>query len=185
MPETVILRTARLLLRPLSLADAPRVESLVSDPEVARTTANIPHPYPPGGAEAYIKAHLAAGDSAGEIVWAITEAAEGLVGTIGLRNNAAQLKGELGYWIGKPYWRRGYATEAGTAIVRHGFLDLNLNRVFAHHMARNPASGRVLQKIGMRHEGTLRQDLRRDGRFEDLELYGILCSEFAPETSIP
>jgi RimJ/RimL family protein N-acetyltransferase len=185
MPDQPTLTTPRLVLRSLALSDAPRVEELVSDADVASTTANIPHPYQAGGARTYIENHLAGSSATGEIVWAITERTAGLIGAIGLRHEASQMKAELGYWIGKPWWRQGYATEAGRAAIEYGFLGLGLNRIFAHHMVRNPASGRVLEKLGMRHEGSLRQHLRRDGRFEDLELYGILRSEFAREVPVP
>jgi RimJ/RimL family protein N-acetyltransferase len=75
----------------------------------------------------------------------------------------------------------GFATEAGAALLRYGFETLGLNRIFAHHMRRNPASGRVMQKLRMRYEGSLRQHFRRNDRFEDLECYGILKQEYSPE----
>ena len=58
-------------------------------------------------------------------------------------------RAELGYWIGVPWWNRGYATEAGRALLDFGFGTLGLHRIMAHHMMRNPASGRVMQKLGM------------------------------------
>lgn len=89
-------------------------------------------------------------------------------------NNCA----ELGYWIGKPYWGRGYCTEAARAIVRYGFDDLHLHRIHSSHFASNPASGRVMQKIGMTREGCLRQHIRKWGQWEDVVLYGILRSQW-------
>jgi len=64
-------------------------------------------------------------------------------------------RAELGYWIGVPYWGKGYATEAARSVVNYGFSTLELHRIFASHVPANPASGRVLTKIGMRHEGRL------------------------------
>jgi [ribosomal protein S5]-alanine N-acetyltransferase len=84
----------------------------------------------------------------------------------------------LGYWIGKPYWGRGFCTEAARAVLRYAFTELGLNRVHAYHFHHNPASGRVLQKIGMTHEGLLRQHVKKWGQFIDNELYSILRSEF-------
>ena len=81
---------------------------------------------------------------------------------------------EMGSWIGKPYWNQGYATEAAKAIIKQGFEVMKLNRIHAHHFARNAASGKVLLKIGMKHEGTLRQHVVKWDKFEDIELYGIL-----------
>ncbi len=87
-----------------------------------------------------------------------------------------------GYWIGRPYWNRGYATGAGRAVLAFAFGEPGLNRVYAHHFSGNPASGRVLQKLGMRHEGRPRQHVRKWEGYEDLELCGILRSEWPANT---
>jgi RimJ/RimL family protein N-acetyltransferase len=101
-----------------------------------------------------------------------------MVGNVGLRLCPQHARGELGYLIGKRYWGRGYCTEAVRAALRYAFNELKLNRVFAEHFSRNPASGRVMQKTGMRYEGILRQHLRKlDGQFEDAVTYGILRAE--------
>ncbi len=97
-----------------------------------------------------------------------------LIGAVGLRIDDEDQRAELGYWIGKPYWGQGYCTEAAGAVIRFGFEQLGLNRIFAHHFARNPASGRVMQKLGMAHEGRLPQHVKKGDAFEDLELYGIV-----------
>ena len=77
-----------------------------------------------------------------------------------------------------PYWRQGYATEAARAMVGHAFTATEMHRVMAQHVTRNPASGRVMQKIGMRYEGRLRDHVRRWDRYEDVEVYGILRDEW-------
>ena len=82
--------------------------------------------------------------------------------------------------IGVDYWNNGYATEAARRIVEFGFNGLELNRIGAKTLKRNTTSGRVLQKLGMKHEGTIRQGKMKWGKFEDLELYGILKSEWQP-----
>jgi RimJ/RimL family protein N-acetyltransferase len=97
-----------------------------------------------------------------------------LVGAIGIDVEERHARAELGYWIGVPYWGRGYATEAATAVVAHAFDDLGLNRVYAYHFTTNPASGRVLQKIGMRHEGTRRAHTRKGDAYLDSDAYAIL-----------
>jgi RimJ/RimL family protein N-acetyltransferase len=84
----------------------------------------------------------------------------------------------LGYWIGVPYWGKGYATEAANAVVEFGFGTLHLNRIFAHHFAGNTGSGKVLEKIGMRHEGQFRQHIRKWDKFIDIENYGLLAEEY-------
>jgi RimJ/RimL family protein N-acetyltransferase len=82
----------------------------------------------------------------------------------------------MGYWIGKPYWNKGFTTEAAQAIINYGFDILELNRIHAHHFSRNVSSGKVLLKIGMQHEGRFRQHVKKWDKFEDIELYGILKS---------
>jgi len=103
-----------------------------------------------------------------------------LAGAISLKIDRESDRADLGYWLGEPYWGQGYCTEAARAIVRHGFDVLGLNRIHAAHFARNPASGRVLQKAGMRQEGVARQHVRKWGRYEDLVLYGLRRSECDP-----
>ena len=78
-----------------------------------------------------------------------------------------------------PYWKQGYCTEAARAVLRYGFETRGLNRIGARHLARNPASGRVMQKLGMHYEGTRRQHVLKWGVFEDIVLYAILKSEYS------
>ena len=85
--------------------------------------------------------------------------------------------GEIGYWVGLPYWNRGYATEASAALLDFGFDVLGLNRILARHITRNPASGRVMQKVGMEFEGISRQHFLARGQFEDVACYAILSSD--------
>jgi len=173
------LRTQRLILRPFNISDAAIVQRLAGAKAIADTTLNIPHPYPDGAAEAWISSHsrrYADGESA---IFALVEHEHGiLIGAIGLEISVGHGSAELGYWIGKPYWNQGYCTEAAGTVLRFAFDDLGLNRVQARHFTRNPASGRVMHKIGMSHEGHLRQAVRKWGKFEDLELYAILKEDF-------
>jgi RimJ/RimL family protein N-acetyltransferase len=173
------LTTERLLLRPFLAADATTVEQLAGVWEVAETTLNIPHPYPAGGAAAWIDSHAAAWETDGRLTLAIcvADAPRDVVGAISLAVVAEHARAELGYWVGADSWGRGYATEAGRAIVSFGFSTLGLNRIQARHFVRNPASGRVMQKLGMRLEGVLRQAYRRWDRFEDVAMYAILASD--------
>ncbi len=167
------LRTKRLVLRPFTLADAPRVQQLAGAHEVALNTLSIPHPYPDGAAEEWIRSHE---QKKGEIGFAIDDGE--LVGAIGLKVKRDDDIAEIGYWIGVPYWGRGYASEAAAEVIRFGFEELKLNKIFAAHFSRNPASGRVLQKLGMKFEGTLRQQHKKWGEYVDEEFYGILRSDW-------
>ena len=180
MRERPTLTTVRLVLRPLTMADAPDVQRLAGEREVAATTLRIPHPYEPGMAEQWIRTHQEAYERGELVNFAIVRRADNtLIGDIGLRINQHHAHAELGYWIGIPFWSQGYCTEAARAVVQYGFEGLRLHRIHATHMTRNPASGRVMQKIGMTYEGCLRQHVQKWGVFEDLATYGILQSEYA------
>jgi [ribosomal protein S5]-alanine N-acetyltransferase len=176
------LRTPRLALRPFTARDAADVRRLAGDRAVADTTLNIPHPYEIELAEAWIATHTGGEQAGTSRVFAITLADTGeLVGAIGLTIDRRFDRAELGYWIGPGFWNRGYCTEAARAVVAHGFAALGLHRIHATHLTRNPASGRVMQKVGMTHEGRARDHVRKWDRFEDIERYGILAGEWAPD----
>jgi RimJ/RimL family protein N-acetyltransferase len=175
-PELV---TERLLLRPFTLADAPTVQKLAGDRDIASVTLNIPHPYEDGMAEEWIGTHEKAFEEGKEVVFAVVlHENDALIGAVGLMINQEHERAEMGYWIGKPYWGNGYCTEAARAMLGYGFNTLGLNRIHATHLTRNPASGRVMEKIGMTSEGHLRQHVKKWDVFEDLEQYAILENEY-------
>jgi RimJ/RimL family protein N-acetyltransferase len=157
------------------MSDAADVQRLAGDRAIADTTLNVPHPYEDGMAEAWIGTHAREFAERRLVNFAITLAADGsLLGSIGLQlDRETPGAGELGYWVGVPYWNRGYCTEAATAVLDYGFAELELERIHAHHLLRNPASGRVLAKAGMRREGVARQEFRKGERYEDIVLYGM------------
>ena len=170
------LETARLILRGYSPSDIPDLVRLIGSREIAAHTLRIPHPY----SEQDAKDFLESGECNDELRFAITLRTDGsLCGGIGLKMNESHHHAELGYWIGVPLWGNGYATEAAHRVLQHGFEVLKLNRIFASHFKSNPASGKVLKKIGMRYEGSLRQHICKWGQFIDLELYGMLSSDWA------
>jgi ribosomal-protein-alanine N-acetyltransferase len=175
-----ILETERLLLRQLIPQDAPAVAQLAGRREIADTTISIPHPYSERQAWEWIMRCADLYNGGKSLVFGLQLKREGqLVGTIGLRDiESEHCEAELGFWIGVQYWRQGYATEAARAAVAFGFKQLGLNRIYAYHMVRNPASGRVLAKVGMRPEGRLRQRVRKWGVFEDVILMAALRQEW-------
>jgi RimJ/RimL family protein N-acetyltransferase len=176
------LRTERLILGAFEPDEAPELERLAGLREIADTTVTIPHPYRLSDAEQFIALQQDGMAEGHELVFAIHRRPDGqLLGCVSLRDiDPVHLQAELGYWIGVPYWNQGYATEAARAVVTLGFDQLGLNRIYAHHMARNPASGRVLERIGMRREGVLRQRVRKWGRFEDVVIYAVLRDDRDP-----
>ena len=173
------LATARLVLRPFTLSDAPDVMRMAGAPEVARTTLLIPHPYEPGMAESWIGSHPSSFVLREQVNFAIVLREPGtLCGAIALALSERDRNAELGYWIGRDYWGRGICTEAAREVVRYSFEELKLHRVYAGHFASNPASGRVLERVGMQREGCLRQHHIKCGEYEDRIEFGMLADEW-------
>lgn len=183
MPTLV---TERLVLRPFRPDDAADVQRLAGDRAIADTTLNIPHPYEDGMAEEWISKHQDAFDEGAQVALAITRKSDGsLVGGISLMSIAAGHKAALGYWIGKEYWNHGFCSEAGRALLRYAFTELALLKVYALYFVRNPASGRVLGKLGMSKEGTLRKHVKKWDTYEDVVVCGILKEEWEESVSPP
>ena len=139
------LETQRLTLRPYREADIAELLPLIGTREVAATTLRIAHPYTDQDARAF----LALAHEPGKIWLAITLRSDARqIGGIGLRVDDQHQHAELGYWLGVPYWGQGYATEAAREMLRYGFEELQLHRIFASHFKHNPTSGRVLGEAG-------------------------------------
>lgn len=142
------LTTERLVLRPLKREDAGPISLFCSDFNVARMLARIPHPYPPGAAEAFVERALSG--RVPETVYAIESvhgAPTGFVGVTGLRRVEGEPDPRLGYWLGRPAWGRGMATEAVRAVIDEGFAQ-GLERLASDVFLDNAASRRVLEKTG-------------------------------------
>jgi RimJ/RimL family protein N-acetyltransferase len=178
LPDPI--HTARLVLRPPEPSDAPAIRRLANDVDIARNTLTIPHPYPEGAAESWIAMVTEKWAEGNHAAFAICDRTSGeLRGVIGLRIERDQQRAELGYWIGKPFRGQGLAGEAARAVLDYGFAALELERIYAAHFPWNPASGRVLEKAGMRREGTLRGHVQKNGARIDLQFFGILRAEHA------
>lgn len=175
MTTAPTLETARLKLRPYGEADIAELLPLIGTREVAATTLRIAHPYTEKDARAF----LALAQNTDRMWLAITLRTDRRqIGGIGLTTDQQHQHAELGYWLGVPFWGQGYATEAAREMLRYGFEDLRLHRIFASHFKHNPSSGRILSKLGMRHEGCQREHLRKWDQFVDSELYGVLRQEW-------
>jgi len=174
------LRTGRLILRLPTREDCRMLMTAIGDPKIAATTLNIPHPYTIDDAYAWIervndpevrKTNL-------ELSIFLEETGE-LVGGVGLSSiNHEHHRAELGYWCAVEHWKKGIATEAAARVIRHGFEDLNLERIYAICFFNNPASAKVLEKIGMVYEGLARHEYVKDGRFIDIHHYAILRGDW-------
>jgi [ribosomal protein S5]-alanine N-acetyltransferase len=170
------LTTQRLVLRRFTLDDAPAVHTLLSTPEISETTLMIAYPYPEGAAESWIDSHQEALDKGDGLTWAVTlRAGDTFMGAIGLHVDQAHARGSMGYWLGVPYWNKGYMSEAATAVTGWALGALGLHRVEAQCFTRNPASARVMEHAGLHYEGTMEGSVRKNGRFEDVAIYARLA----------
>jgi len=177
--NAVSFETGRLLLRPLSLSDSEVVMRLAGDKKVSDTVLFIPHPYPEGLAARWIRSTRRKRISGSEQTFAVTIKAGGeFLGAMGLRIDKSGLIGDAGYWIGVPYWNKGYATEALRALISFGFETLGLHKITAHYLEGNIASGRVMEKSGMIKEGVQRKELHKNNNWFDTVHYGILSDEY-------
>lgn len=146
--------TSRLVLEPLELHHAPQVTRFCRLWEVARYTANMPHPYPAGCAEAFAKDAVSKRETGGGWVYAVTVADGGeVIGVIDITLCDKDRSGELGYAFAPWSWGHGYASEAARALIEFAFQVLRLDKVEAFAMVENEASERLLTRIGMRRIG--------------------------------
>lgn len=169
------LRTPRLTIRRLTMKDAEDLFEYSKDPEVARHVLWDAHKTV-GESRAYIRYTLRKYRMGEPASFAIELNETGrVIGTIGFmwyqRDNNAT---EVGYSLARAYWNRGLMTEALTALLIFAFDRMGFHRIEAQHETDNPASGAVMRKAGMRHEGTLRGRLYNKGRYVDVDLYAIV-----------
>jgi RimJ/RimL family protein N-acetyltransferase len=144
-------RTDRLLLRPGWTQDAPALYAAVADEAIVRNLASAPWPYTLADAEAFLATERPAATPS-LLIFRRTLGAPQLAGAIGFGRRPDD-EIELGYWIARPFWGLGYATEACRAAIAMARDSLRLTRLQAGHFLDNPASGRVLDKLGFRPRG--------------------------------
>ena len=179
--STPVCDTARLRLRGVMPGDEEALYALLSDERVVRFmlfplftreragrfVARLQEPPAPGQPP--------------QLVLAITERAGGVaIGLCGLVVRPEMEEAELWYLLRPASWGQGLVTEAARALVDHGFGPLALHRLWASCLPENPASARVMEKLGFRREGLLRQNLRIHGEWRDSYLYALLASEWTP-----
>ena len=152
-PTTQTIRAGRLVLRAPRRSDAGPIGHYCSDPRLARMTASVPHPYPPGAAEAYLES-IASG-RVSEEVWVMDASPADWSETVGLISFRPE-RAEIGFWVGPPFWGTGFASEAVGALSDHLFRTRGLPRITAEVQADNDASLRVLEKAGFRRAGEKR-----------------------------
>ncbi|WDV44204.1 GNAT family N-acetyltransferase [Clostridiaceae bacterium M8S5] len=167
--------TNRLILRLFEEKDAKTVTELCNNYNLYKSTLNLPYPYTEECALIWIKNHKSNFINNKLYEMAIIDKETGtLYGCISLSNNKNFGRGELAYWIGEKFWGNGYATESSKAMIEFAFKVKGMHKVFARYFASNPASGRVMEKVGMIKEGILKEHIIKEGRYKDLIYYGIV-----------
>jgi len=169
----LVLETERLRLRPFTFDDEAAVFALVSDPEIARFVRFKAH-RTPAETRAFLELVQQYYRRGEPFAWAIVRREDGrLIGSCGFVSQGGERRSaEIGYWLGKPYWGKGYAEEAAQALVRFGFEQMGLEFVEAKCFLENRAGQRVIEKLGMKFEGTDRSEMIK-GEYPELNMYGI------------
>lgn len=171
-PSTITPKTMHITLRPWQLHEAPLLSELANNPAIAANMMDqFPLPFTLEVAQQFITRHLAPTPT---LIHAI-EVDGTPVGSIGIHplSDIDRFNGELGYWLGEPYWGRGIITQAIQLKVQHVFAHLDLQRIFARPFARNQASCRALEKAGFNLEATLHQTRFKNGQWEDELIYAV------------
>lgn len=174
-----VIETERLILRKVTMRDAMDIHRYARDKEVARHVLWEAH-HSLMETRSYVRFLLFQYRSGEPGSWGIVLRETGrVVGTIGYMNHSADnATVEVGYSLSREHWGKGLMTEALTAVISETFRALTLHRIEAMHFTDNPASGRVMEKCGMRHEGHLREKICCKGVFRDVEMWGILRKDW-------
>jgi RimJ/RimL family protein N-acetyltransferase len=177
------LATERLTLNDFNLDEGERVAQMAGDRRVFEMTSGIPHPYEPLQATEWISGHAVQAKKHNYIFAIRLKENQQLIGCVNVAVNRRHDSGCLGYWIGPEHWGRGYGTEAVRRVIQFAFEEKFVNKVWAQHKAKNIASGRLMEKCGMKTEGIMREHFKGEDSFEDLVFKSILKSEYHFENS--
>jgi RimJ/RimL family protein N-acetyltransferase len=176
--EKIIIKGKRINLRTPEIKDAYSIKEYAKDKSISKYTVHIPYPYKIEDALSFIKKNKEKLKKKEEYSLGI-EINNEIVGMVSLFNiNYKNKNAELGYWIGKPFRGKGYATEAAKLIIDFGFKKLGFIRIFAKLNHENAESAKVLERLGFKYEGRLRKHRFQNGRYCDELRYGLLEEEF-------
>lgn len=173
------LSTKRLLLRKLGAADIPSLVTYANNKAVADNVLNIPHPYTEEDAIFWLNFVQQGFKNLERFVFAVVlKENDEFIGAVGLHLNGKHNGAELGYWLGQPFWSKGYVTEAVSAVLGFGFEELNLHKIYATHFTDNLASGKVMIKNGMIKEGELKEQYKVGDVYKSVVQYRLLKEEY-------
>lgn len=179
------LQTERLFLRPLQVSDAEAMWSYVSDPDFPKYMTWEAHK-DINETKEFLQGKEKEFADAKSVVWSIfmNDAFVGLIGLEGVKrylNTVKTDRAELGYWLGSKFWGQGIMLEAGKAVLRFGFEEMELHKVTVGHFSENPQSQRVIEKLGFRLVGLQKEHFHKNGKWHDHYVYEMLRNEFTKE----
>jgi RimJ/RimL family protein N-acetyltransferase len=173
------LETQRLILREITVNDALRITTLLNNHKISRYLSRVPYPYTVDDANEWIGLIREKYKDEKQINFAIVEKnSQTYMGSIGFNTNKEHNRASIGYWLGEEYWGRGFVTEAGKELLKYGFEVLDLHRIYCSHFDANPASGKVMQKIGLKYEGRRVEHFYKGDEYFDLIDYGAVNPKY-------
>ncbi len=172
------LHTSRLTLGQLEISDIPTITAYASNPNVSKMLRTMPYPYAEKDAIFWLNRSRTEFEKQTSYIFRIGLATGEFIGGIGLHIKKAHQKAVIGYWIGEPFWGKGYMTEALGAVLEFGFETLNLNKIQAVYKLDNPQSGKVMAKNNMIQEAELVDDMYQNGQFHTLIQYRLTKREY-------
>lgn len=179
MDSFPMLETGRIRLRKPELKDVAHLIKYADHPRISEMTLSIPHPYQEKDAISWLNLANKGFEAREKYLFAICKLTENqLIGATGLKINTKFNRAELGYWVGAPFWNKGYATEAVGEVLKFGFEEIELNKIYATHFVNNPASGKVMTKNGMIQEGKLVEHIKKDGAYRSVIQYRLTQREY-------
>jgi len=169
----MILKSKKITLRPPTKADIPALASIANNKKIFDNVRDLfPHPYTLKDAENFIE--FIHSKKSREIFAIEFEGQLAGFGGVHLQEDVYRKTGEIGYWLGEDFWGKGIATETVKLLVKYGFEELELIRIFAGVFEHNLGSMRVLEKAGFEKEGILRKAVIKNGEILDEHRYAIL-----------
>ncbi len=179
MKNYPILKTDRLTLEQPRVSDISNLLKYAGHKKVAATTLNMPHPYLEEHAIFWLNMANEGFQTKSKYIFGIRlKTTDELIGGMGLHIHQHFNRAVLGYWIGVPFWNKGYATEAAGAILKFGFEVVKINKIFATHLVENPASGKVMIKNGMIKEGELKDHTKKEEVYQSVNQYRLTRAEY-------
>lgn len=177
------LETNQLILSRILYTDIPVIVEYAGNVKIAEMTLNIPHPYQEEDAIFWINMANNGFKDKTQFTFGIRlKSTDEFIGGIGLKINNRFDRAELAYWVAEPFWNNGYASEAVSGILKFGFETLELNKIYATHIAENPASGRVMIKNKMILEGELKDHTKKEGQYKSIFQYRLTRNEYKKAT---